>query len=237
MLASSKGMLEKEFWMDEVKAPVPMNRDKKQSAPLGRPKDQEKRLAILEAARTHFFERGFDAVTIEGIAATAGVSKMTVYGHFNDKNTLFKVFVEREIVEMSNLLAQLPLTFEDLRQTLIQFGMVFLDFITRPEVIRFNRLMISVAPQHPQLVGQFFEAGPTTIYTALAGLLRQATTAQLLVIPHPDRAADQLIAMWQSFEFVKVQLGLKQTLLPQERLDYVQDCVDTLLRAWQRDWE
>jgi TetR/AcrR family transcriptional repressor of mexJK operon len=209
-----------------------MNRDKKQSAPLGRPKDQEKRMAILEAARTHFFERGFEAVTIEGIAATAGVSKMTVYGHFNDKDTLFKAFVEREIAEMSHLLTQLPLTFEDLRQTLIQFGMTFLDFITRPEVIRFNQLMMSVAPQHPQLVCQFFEAGPATIYAALAGLLHQATTAQPLVISRPDWAADQLIAMWQSFELVKVQLGLKQPLSPQERLDYVQDCVDTLLRAW-----
>lgn len=222
------------MWIDEVNATVSINRGNKQKqpVPLGRPKDQEKRIAILEAARSHFFERGFDAVTIEGIAATAGVSKMTVYGHFNDKDALFKVFVEREVAHLSNLLTQLPLTINDLRQTLIQFGMTFLDFITRKEVIQFNRLMVSVAPQHPQLVRQFFEAGPATVYTALAGLLRQAATAQQLTIPHPERAADQLIAIWQSFELVKVQLGLKSTLSTQERLEYVQDCVDTLLRAW-----
>jgi TetR/AcrR family transcriptional repressor of mexJK operon len=204
----------------------------KQSASLGRPKDLEKQMAILEAARTHFFSRGFDAVTIEGIAATAGVSKMTVYGHFSDKDTLFKAFVEREVASLGSLLTQFPLTRNDLRQTLIQFGMMFLDFISRPEVVQFNRLMMSVASQHPQLVRQFFQAGPATIYAALANLLDQAATAEQVMITNPERAADQLMAMWQSFELTKVQLGLKTSLSTQERLDYVEDCVDTLLRAW-----
>ena len=204
----------------------------KQSASLGRPKDLEKRMAILEAARTQFFSRGFDAVTIEGVAATAGVSKMTVYGHFSDKDTLFKAFVEREVASLSNVLTHFPLTLNDLRQTLIQFGMMFLNFISRPEVIQFNRLMMSVTSQHPQLVRQFFQAGPATIYAALANLLGQAATAEQVIITNPERAADQLIAMWQSFELTKVQLGLKTSLSNQERLDYVEDCVDTLLRAW-----
>ncbi len=204
----------------------------KQSASLGRPKDLAKRMAILAAARTQFFSRGFDAVTIEGVAATAGVSKMTVYNHFSDKNTLFKAFVEQEVVSLGDLLAQFPPTLNDLRQTLVQFGVMFLDFISRPEVIQFNRLMMSVASQHPQVVRQFFQAGPATIYAALANLLGQAATAEQVIIANPERAADQLMAMWQSFELTKVQLGLKTTLSTQERLDYVEDCVDTLLRAW-----
>jgi TetR/AcrR family transcriptional repressor of mexJK operon len=221
-------------WIEEANATRSIKRSsqQKQSASLGRPKDLEKQMAILEAARTHFFSRGFDAVTIEGIAATAGVSKMTVYGHFSDKDTLFKAFVEREVASLGSLLTQFPLTRNDLRQTLIQFGMMFLDFISRPEVVQFNRLMMSVASQHPQLVRQFFQAGPATIYAALANLLDQAATAEQVMITNPERAADQLMAMWQSFELTKVQLGLKTSLSTQERLDYVEDCVDTLLRAW-----
>lgn len=204
----------------------------KQSASLGRPKDLEKRMAILEAARAQFFSRGFDAVTIEGVAATAGVSKMTVYGHFSDKDTLFKAFVKREVASLAELLTQFPPSLDDLRQTLIQFGLMFLDFISRSEVIQFNRLMMSVASRHPQVVQQFFQAGPAAIYAALANLLGQAATAEQIMITNPERAADQLMAMWQSFELTKVQLGLKTSLSTQERLDYVEDCVDTLLRAW-----
>lgn len=213
--------------------PTGRNKEQKQDAPLGRPKDQEKRMAILNAARTHFFEKGFDAVTIEGVAEAAGVSKMTVYGHFGDKQTLFKAFVEREVSALSNLLAQLPLSLDNFRSTLIEFGMAFLDFITRPEVIQFNRLLMSVAPHQPQLVRQFFAAGPATIYAALADLLRQATFSQELSIPNPERAADQLMAMWQSFELIKFQLGLETALPPERLLDYVEDCVDTMIRAWE----
>jgi TetR/AcrR family transcriptional repressor of mexJK operon len=213
--------------------PTGKSKQHKQPAPLGRPKDREKRVAILDAARTHFFEKGFDAVTIEGVAEEAGVSKMTVYNHFGDKQTLFKAFVEREVSTLSSLLTQLPLSLDDFRNTLITFGMAFLDFITRPEVIQFNRLLISVAPHQPQLVRQFFEAGPATIYAALANLLRQAAFSQELSIPNPERAADQLMAMWQSFDLMKFQLGLEATLPPQRLLDYVEDCVDTMMKAWR----
>ncbi|BAZ13584.1 putative transcriptional regulator [Calothrix sp. NIES-4071] len=206
----------------------------KQTAPLGRPKNQSKLRAILNTARTHFFEKGFDAVSIEGIAAGAGVSKMTVYSYFNDKETLFKAVVERESRELSSPLTQLPLgSINDLRNTLITFGMAFLEFITRPEVIQFNRLLISVAPRHPQLIHEFFQAGPATIYTKLADLLRQASATQTLSILNPERAADQLIAIWQGSLLMKFQLGLEPALPPEQLLDYVEDCVDTMLCAWK----
>jgi len=55
----------------------------------GRPKDLEKRAAILEAAKTLFLSRGFGATSMDAVAAGAGVSKLTVYNHFSDKDTLF----------------------------------------------------------------------------------------------------------------------------------------------------
>lgn len=208
--------------------------ESKQAASLGRPKNQFKQTAILDTARNHFFERGFDAVTIEGVAAGAGVSKMTVYNHFNDKETLFKAVVERESRELSSPLTQLPLeSINDLRNTLVTFGMAFLEFITRPEVIQFNRLLMSVAPRHPQLIHEFFQAGPAIIYAKLAEFLRQASATQTLSIPNPERAAEQLIAICQGSLLVKYQLGLEVTLPPEELLDYVEDCVDTLLCAWK----
>ena len=111
--------------------------------------------------------------------------------------------------------------------------MAFLDLITRPEAIQFHRLSIGVAPHQPQLVRQFFEADPATIYAALANLLPQAAFSQQLSIPNPERAADQLMAMWQSFDLMKFQLGLEAALLPQRLLDYLEDSVDTTIEAWR----
>ena len=60
-----------------------------QPAAPGRPKDMEKRAAVLEAAMALFPARGYDGVSMDAIAQAAGVSKLTVYSHFQDKDTLF----------------------------------------------------------------------------------------------------------------------------------------------------
>ncbi len=48
-----------------------------------------KRLAILDAAVAAFRSQGFEATSMDKIAADAGVSKRTVYNHFPSKDELF----------------------------------------------------------------------------------------------------------------------------------------------------
>jgi len=48
-----------------------------------------KRAAILEAAVAEFRQAGYEATSMDRIAATAGVSKRTVYNHFPSKEELF----------------------------------------------------------------------------------------------------------------------------------------------------
>jgi AcrR family transcriptional regulator len=52
-------------------------------------KKRETRQRISDVATTLFFARGFDAVTIEEIAAAANVSKPTVFNYFARKEDLF----------------------------------------------------------------------------------------------------------------------------------------------------
>ncbi|MEU6787722.1 helix-turn-helix domain-containing protein [Nonomuraea angiospora] len=50
---------------------------------------REKRAAIIFAARELFARQGVDGVSMDAVAARAGVSKRTVYDYFGDKNRLF----------------------------------------------------------------------------------------------------------------------------------------------------
>ncbi|MET8122051.1 TetR family transcriptional regulator [Micromonospora sp. NPDC005189] len=54
-----------------------------------RPGNPDTREAILDAARTAFAERGFDASSIRAIAATAGVDPALVHHYFGSKDQLF----------------------------------------------------------------------------------------------------------------------------------------------------
>lgn len=66
-----------------------------------------KRLAILDAAVAEFRSSGFEATSMDKIAASAGVSKRTVYNHFPSKDELFMHILE-QLWERSVALMDLP---------------------------------------------------------------------------------------------------------------------------------
>ncbi|MEN1760850.1 TetR/AcrR family transcriptional regulator [Anoxynatronum sibiricum] len=74
---------------------------------------------LLEQAERLFFEKGLKAVTMEEIAAAAGISKMTIYNHFNSKEELFKEItlemVRRFNEEVSQELRRQPDTYSRLK--------------------------------------------------------------------------------------------------------------------------
>src|SRR5690606_42012357 len=53
-----------------------------------------KRAAIVDAALAEFRSAGYEATSMDRIAATAGVSKRTVYNHFPSKDALFLHIVD-----------------------------------------------------------------------------------------------------------------------------------------------
>ncbi|KIT18097.1 TetR/AcrR family transcriptional regulator [Jannaschia aquimarina] len=62
------------------------------------PVKRARRAKIVAAARDLFVERGFRATTMEAVAATVGMSKVTVYGYFPDKDAVF-LAVARAVAE------------------------------------------------------------------------------------------------------------------------------------------
>ncbi|WP_431310591.1 TetR family transcriptional regulator [Mobilicoccus caccae] len=58
---------------------------------------KQRREQLLTIGRTLFADKGFEATTVEEIAARAGVSKPVVYEHFGGKEGVYAVVVDREI--------------------------------------------------------------------------------------------------------------------------------------------
>lgn len=61
----------------------------------------ERREQLIEVARGLFAEKGFEATSIEEVAARAQVSKPVVYEHFGGKEGLYTVIVDRERAAVS----------------------------------------------------------------------------------------------------------------------------------------
>lgn len=65
----------------------------KQMSGLRESQKAGRRKRILQAARQHFMERGYEAATIEAIAETAEVSAVTVFNHYGTKGGLLLALV------------------------------------------------------------------------------------------------------------------------------------------------
>src|SRR5882724_2075001 len=69
----------------------------KKSAGAPRLSASARRTQLLEIARVVFAQRGYEATSVEEIAARAGISKPIVYEHFGGKEGLYAVIVDREV--------------------------------------------------------------------------------------------------------------------------------------------
>jgi AcrR family transcriptional regulator len=89
---------------------------------------QERRAQLLEVGRAVFAERGYEAASVEEIAARASITKPVVYEHFNGKEGLYAVIVDREVQSLLGRIAE-SLEGSHPRALLEQAAVSFLNYI------------------------------------------------------------------------------------------------------------
>jgi TetR/AcrR family transcriptional regulator, mexJK operon transcriptional repressor len=182
------------------------SRPAKAAAP-GRPKDLGKGAAILEAAKRLFTAQGFDGTSMDQIAAEAGVSKLTVYSHFGDKETLFaaaaKAYCERQLP--SSLFEAHPEV--PLRERLLQIARAFFAMISSPEAVAGHRILCTPQMAESPIPRMFWEAGPKRVQEAFAELLRRRVSAGELEIDDVPRASSQFFTLLKGEPHAQMVFG------------------------------
>jgi TetR/AcrR family transcriptional regulator, mexJK operon transcriptional repressor len=162
----------------------------------GRPKDLEKRAAILRAAHRLFFECGLGPVTIDEVAEEAGVSKMTVYSNFEDKTAIFEAVVSQQANRMEEAFQRLQVGAGRVDVILTHYGTALLGFLLSPEVMRFDQILSSETNNHVDLGRRFYRAGPEKMWSAITAIIETASNDGQLHMKDPKQAAEDLISLW-----------------------------------------
>lgn len=173
----------------------------------GRPIDVAKRAAILEAAAHAFLELGFAAASIEQIAADAGVSKVTVYNQFGDKRTLFAGAVEHECSRMRTYFSIGGMESGSLRERLTAIGHAMVEFLSRPEMIQFERRIAAETEQEPELGMAFLAAGPHHMKAALTAFLCEMAEVGDVEVDNHEQAAEQFSSMCKGMGDLERRFG------------------------------
>lgn len=153
--------------------------------------------AILEAAQQVFFANGYVGASMDQIAATARVSKQTVYKHFHDKEALFREVVTKVVrARDAGISAEFLATGEgSIGERLRSFARNFLQGVMQDDVLKLRRLVIGEAGRFPELGQSFYELGPNRAAAELSVALSEAATQRGLSLKDPTLAAEHLLSL------------------------------------------
>src|SRR5262245_29992357 len=128
---------------------------------LGR--SARKRTTILSAGQSLFLANGYQGTSVDQIAASAEVSKQTVYKHFGDKQELLLAIVnetlDSTVTPVLDRIAQLADT-EDLEADLTTLAGEYLRAVLAEPVVQLRRLVVGEANRVPALAQLYYERAP-----------------------------------------------------------------------------
>ena len=201
-------------------------------ASRGRPKDPDKREAILRAAKALFTAQGMVATSMEAIAQAAGVSKLTVYSHFQNKEELFRQTVLAKCAEhWPEALFDMQ-TGAPLRDRLRMIGRSFLDLVFGEDVLNVHRILIAEATSKGHFGRLFWQTGPEPIIHSMAQILKAAVAAGELRADNMDRAAANFFVLLKGDLHLRCMLGIASPLSGAALERHLEETVDLFLRAY-----
>lgn len=199
----------------------------------GRPRDVEKNSAIIEAASELFLELGFDGTSMDGVAKHAGVSKQTVYSHFSSKEQLFGdaihaaiavYYPDRALASVENHTLE-----ADLRAVCYRLATLLMS----DRAIAMFRLLVAAAAKGPELGEIFWRSGPADIQKQLAEFLQTWVEKGALKIDDPEKAGQQLVALFKEPAHFKISIGIQPMLTAEEIDACVDDAVASFLKLYR----
>jgi TetR/AcrR family transcriptional regulator, mexJK operon transcriptional repressor len=156
----------------------------------------EKRAAILSAAKALFIRNAFAGTSMDAIAADAGVSKLTVYSHFGDKDNLFREVIRARIQDLLPEETYFHDPQVDIGETLLRVALTHAHLDCNAETVGTFRAILSDCRQgNPRYGKLIWEEGATRTHGLLERLLTQAVDAGQLEIDDAARAAQQFLTL------------------------------------------
>ncbi len=197
----------------------------------GRPRSDEKRQQILNAAAELFTREGYERTSLEQVAEEAGVSKQTIYNNFPSKEALLRAGILRRCEEA--LIAGEDLDFTLPPQAFLPlFADRFISSLTEEKPLAMYRLVMTESKRHPEVGIAFYDSGPKPVMESLARYLAEATARRELAVEEPLMAAAQYLFSINGFTVDMALVGLSEAARPFPTSSYVDHCTRCFLRAY-----
>ncbi|KQW39428.1 MULTISPECIES: TetR/AcrR family transcriptional regulator [Pseudomonas] len=193
---------------------------------------ERKREAILQAAIAEFRSSGFEITSMDKIAATAGVSKRTVYNHFPSKEALFAEILNRL---WNSITAEQDMPYspqKPLREQLQTLLQAKLQLLADENFLDLARIAIAATIHSPERA-QDMVSRMGQREEGLTAWIRQAQADGRLKPAEPAFAAQQMHGLLKTFAFwPQVSMG-QPSLTQDEQAQVIESALDMFLSRYQ----
>lgn len=191
-----------------------------------------KRVAILDAAREAFLRDGYEGTSMEGIAASAGVSIMTLYRHCDGKDDLFAAVIASachpaDQDERARIEESLQKTLEEM---LVFVGLMFQERLASPITTALFRVVMVETVRFPHLVEMAYGGLIGTHEAALDTFLSQRVETATLDAGQRRKLGAAFLNHLVGIDNLRVLLGLEGAS-EAERLSRAKSATAELLSA------
>ena len=153
--------------------------------------------SIFASAMVEFSERGFHGASIANIAARSGVSRMTVYKHFESKEQLLEKLSDHSSDRLLHRLAAAIDETQPCWSVLMDVGRCFYIDGQHFDSRAISRIMVMEADRFPEIGRRGIELRRKALKPLTDYLARQAFEGTI-TIEDPERAAIQFLNLTTS---------------------------------------
>lgn len=165
--------------------------------------------AILQAAGALVLDEGYAAVSMDAVARRAGVSKATLYAHFESKEALFAAIVA---AGCRRLMAEAEALVEHdapIAEALTRLATTVLRFLVAPATLAMYRTVLAESRRDPHLAETFHASGPGAGQARIAAwIAEEQRRGRLRADADPREAAGHLVALLRGEVWFRAVLGI-----------------------------
>ncbi len=185
--------------------------------------EQRIRAAAIEA----FVDNGFEGTKMEAIAASAGITKRTLYAKYADKQSLFAAVIPQALANMPFHGVDIEVPLGDLKSSLRQMASQIIERLVDPEAVRLRRLAMLEADRIAALDPVEGADMWSTSLQSIVRLLATHAEGGEIVTDDLEVAADLFLAMVAGGPTVWADFGLFRSTEELER--HIARAVDLFL--------
>jgi len=186
---------------------------------------------LIACASRLFMKRGYAGVSIEAVAAAAGVGKNTIYRRHATKADLFQAVVDEQI----RTLLKTPEEIEagDLETRLNRLAVLLVEAALNPETTAFQRLIIAEAERFPEIAAICLDRAFRPAVALARSVLARPVPEQDGGQGDLDFAAGQFVAAVVYGPHLDALMGRRMLRSPDDIARYAENTVRLFLDGWR----